>query len=406
MSRNKTIAVVGTFDTKGKELSYIKNVIESLGADTLCIDTGIFETDFDIDITCGELAREVDADIHKLRERNDRGENVDTQCRALEKLLPRLYAEDKIDAAISAGGSGGTSIVAPAFRALPIGVPKIIVSTMAASSTGHTYIGESDLILIPSIVDVAGLNSISTQIYDNAAKAIVGMASLEHENTHENKPLIAATMFGNTTPAVNYAREYMEEQGYEVLVFHATGSGGKTMEHLIDQGFFDGVLDITTTEWNDELFGGVLAAGPNRLESAGKLGVPQIVSVGAIDEINFGHIDTLPEAMKSRNIYKHNPMVTLVRTTPEENKAVGEKIAEKLNMSNGPTVLIYPLKGNGYLSEEGMPFYDAEADAALLQALRDNLDPEKVTLIELDTHINNKEFGEACAKKLLELLGK
>ena len=402
--QDKVIAVVGTFDSKGEELNYLRESIEALGVSTFSIDTGTFDHKFKVDVSNKELAEIVGEDLQKLQEMNNRGHNVETMKNALEIILPKLFQEGKFDAVISMGGSGGTSLVSPAMRALPIGVPKVIISTMAASSSGHTYIGESDLVLFPSIVDVAGLNSISTQIFNNAARAIVGMVGLQNETKVEHKPLIAATMFGNTTPAVNYAREYMEKRGYEVLVFHATGSGGRTMEHLISQNYFEGVLDITTTEWNDELFGGVLNAGPERLDAAAKTATPQIVSVGALDEINFGSIETLPEEFKSRNIYKHNPSVTLVRTKVEENIAVAKKIAEKLNATEGPTALLFPLKGNGYLSEEGSPFYDEEADKALLDTLKKNLNPEKVELIEIDSHINTQEFGESCAKKLLELI--
>ena len=402
MAKDKVILLAGTWDSKGKELDYIRKCIESLGTKTLTLDTGVFDPDFEVDIPNSEVALAGGGDIKELQEKNDRGTSMEILMNGFSVLSHKLYAEGRFDGVIGIGGSGGTSLIAPGMRALPIGVPKIIVSTMAASSNGHAYIGESDLILIPSIVDVAGLNSISTEIFANASKAIVGMVNYEIEQTHEHKPLIAATMFGNTTPAVNYAREYLENEGYEVLVFHATGSGGRTMEHLVDQGYFEAVLDITTTEWNDELFGGILNAGPQRLEAAIENAIPEIVSVGAIDEINFGERETLPEEFKDRNIYQHNQTTTLVRTTAEENALVGKKIAEKLNKAIASTTLIYPLKGNGYLSEEGMPFYDKEADQALYDAIRANLDPDKVEFVEIDAHINTKEFGEACAKKLLE----
>lgn len=403
---NKVIAVAGTWDSKGKELSYVKELIEELGLDTLTIDTGVFSTDYQIDVSSAEVASAVDADIEKLRKNDDRGPAMDALSKGFEKLAPKLYEEGKFDGIISLGGSGGTSLVSLGMQAFPVGVPKVIVSTMASSSSGHTYIGESDIVLFPSIVDVAGLNSISTKIFDNAVKAVVGMVTYEHDVVEETKPLIAATMFGNTTPAVNFAKDYLEARGYEVLVFHATGSGGRTMEHLIQSDLFEGVLDLTTTEWNDELFGGVLNAGPNRLEAAATTGTPAVVSVGAIDEINFGERASLPEKFQDRNIYQHNPTVTLVRTTPEENKQVGEKIAEKLNTSTGPTALLFPLKGNGQLSEEGLPFYDADADERLRQALDSNLDKDKVQYEELDLHINSQEFGEAAAQKLLDLMGK
>ena len=401
---NKVIAVAGTWDSKGQELNYLKEVIEDLGVSTYTIDTGVFAHDYEVDTTNRTLAESVGEDIEVMRNDNDRGKSMDILSRGFAEVLPKLYEEDKFHGVISLGGSGGTTLVASGMQALPIGVPKVIVSTMAASSNGHTYIGESDIVLFPSIVDVAGLNSISTTIYDNAVKAIVGMVTLEHENIQEAKPTIAATMFGNTTPAVNYAREYLQDRGYEVLVFHATGSGGRTMEHLIEQGYFTGVLDLTTTEWNDELLGGILNAGPTRLEAAANTGTPQVVSVGAVDEINFGARNSLPEKFQDRNIYQHNPSTTLVRTTVEDNKLVGAKIAEQVNKTTGPTAFLFPLKGNGHLSEEGMPFYDADADEALRVAITDNLDMAKVEYIELDVHINTEEFGVTAAKKLIELI--
>jgi uncharacterized protein (UPF0261 family) len=279
-----------------------------------------------------------------------------------------------------------------------------MVSTVASGNV-QQYVGTSDIVMMPSIVDVSGLNSISTKIFTNAALAIAGMVSLEHkEIAQEKKPLVAATMFGVTTPCVDAVREFLEEKGYEVLVFHATGTGGRVMERLIEEGYFKGVLDITTTEWCDELVGGVLAAGPNRLEAAGKHKVPQVVSVGALDMVNFGPIDTVPEKFKGRKFYKHNPTVTLMRTTVEENKKLGEIIAEKLNKAEGPTVLMLPLKGVSMIDAEGQPFYGPEEDKILFDTLRENIDRSKVELIEMDAHINDKEFALTAAKKLLELM--
>ncbi|WP_430114244.1 Tm-1-like ATP-binding domain-containing protein [Paenibacillus macerans] len=250
---------------------------------------------------------------------------------------------------------------------------------------------------------MAGLNSISTKIFSNAVFAMAGM--LEHEVTKvEKKPLVAATMFGVTTPCVETAKAYLEEQGYEVLVFHATGTGGRTMEGLVRSGYFQGVLDLTTTEWCDELFGGVLNAGPNRSEAAGLCGVPQVVSVGACDMVNFGPIDTVPERYKHRNLYKHNPSVTLMRTTAQENRTVGEKLAEKLNLASGESVLILPLKGVSMIDAEGQPFHGPEEDLALFDALRANLDRSKVELYELDAHINDDSFALNAAKKLIAMM--
>jgi len=402
----KTIAVAGTFDTKGKEFLYVKELIEELGLKTYMINTGVFNSEIEVDVSNKEIAKEAGYDIEDIVSRRDRAMATEALSKGMELLIPRLYAEGKFDGIISFGGSGGTSLVTPAMRALPIGVPKMMVSTMASGNVSQ-YVGTSDIIMMPSIVDVAGLNKISKTIFKNAVLAIagmVGMADKIKEVEEDEKPLIAATMFGVTTPCVDFAKEYLEERGYEVLVFHATGTGGKTMESLIDAGFFKGVLDITTTEWCDEIVGGVLGAGPNRLEAAGRNHVPQVVSVGALDMVNFGPIDTIPEKFKSRNLYKHNPTVTLMRTTVEENIKFGQKIAEKLNASFGKTVLILPLKGVSMIDAPGQPFYGSKEDEALFDTLKNNIDTDKVNIVEMDNNINEKAFAQRAAEELIKML--
>lgn len=402
----KTIAVAGTFDTKGKEFLYVKELIEELGLKTYMINTGVFNSEIEVDVSNKEIANEAGYDIDDIVSRRDRAMATEALSKGMELLIPRLYAEGKFDGIISFGGSGGTSLVTPAMRALPIGVPKMMVSTMASGNVSQ-YVGTSDIIMMPSIVDVAGLNKISKTIFKNAVLAIagmVGMADKIKEVEEDGKPLIAATMFGVTTPCVDFAKEYLEERGYEVLVFHATGTGGKTMESLIDAGFFKGVLDITTTEWCDEIVGGVLGAGPDRLEAAGRNHVPQVVSVGALDMVNFGPIDTIPEKFKSRNLYKHNPTVTLMRTTVEENIKFGQKIAEKLNASFGKTVLILPLKGVSMIDAPGQPFYGSKEDEALFDTLKNNIDKDKVNIVEMDNNINEKAFAQRAAEELIKML--
>ena len=402
----KTIAVAGTFDTKGKEFLYVKELIEELGLKTYMINTGVFNSEIEVDVSNKEIANEVGYDIDDIVSRRDRAMATEALSKGMELLIPRLYAEGKFDGIISFGGSGGTSLVTPAMRALPIGVPKMMVSTMASGNVSQ-YVGTSDIIMMPSIVDVAGLNKISKTIFKNAVLAIagmVGMADKIKEVEEDGKPLIAATMFGVTTPCVDFAKEFLEERGYEVLVFHATGTGGKTMESLIDAGFFKGVLDITTTEWCDEIVGGVLGAGPDRLEAAGRNHVPQVVSVGALDMVNFGPIDTIPEKFKSRNLYKHNPTVTLMRTTVEENIKFGQKIAEKLNASFGKTVLILPLKGVSMIDAPGQPFYGSKEDEALFDTLKNNIDKDKVNIVEMDNNINEKAFAQRAAEELIKML--
>lgn len=398
----KTVGIIGTFDTKGTEFRFIKNLIEARGLKTFCIHTGVFEPKFEPDISNAEVAAEVGADIGKIVEKRDRATATDVLSRGLGTLLPRLFAEGKFDAVFSAGGSGGTSLAAPAMRALPIGIPKMIVSTMASGNVAQ-YVGTSDIMMIPSIVDVEGLNDISKRVYTNAVNAICGMLSLPTEIESDGEPLLAATMFGVTTPCIKIAKEYLEKQGYEVLVFHATGAGGKTMESLIESGYIKGVLDMTTTEWCDEIVGGVLNAGPHRLEAAGKMGIPQVVSVGALDMVNFGPWDTVPEQFKDRKLYKHNPTVTLMRTTADELKQIGGVIAEKLNMAKGKTVLMLPLRGVSGIDVEDGPFYDPAADEVLFDTLRNKVS-DGIEIIELENAINDEEFAVAAAEKLISLL--
>lgn len=399
----KTIAIAGTFDTKGNEYAYVKELIESLGFGTFTIHTGVFEPIFEPDVSNKEIAEAAGIDIETLVTKKDRALATEMLSKGMEKLIPELYKQGKFDGIISFGGTGGTSLVTPAMRKLPIGVPKVMVSTVASGNTSQ-YVGTSDIVMIPSIVDVAGLNSISTKIFTNAVFAIAGMLKFENKKVVEKKPLVAATMFGVTTPCVTAASKYLEDRGYEVLVFHATGVGGQTMESLIDDGFIEGVLDLTTTEWADEIIGGVLNAGPHRLEAAAKNNIPQVVSVGAIDMCNFGPYETVPEKFKGRNLYKHNPTVTLMRTTVEENESIGKKIVEKLNMAKEKTVLFLPLKGVSAIDVEGEVFYGAEEDKMLFDTLREGVNKDIVEIVEMDCAINDIKFAKAAAQKLIDLM--
>lgn len=398
----KTIGIIGTLDTKGREFGFIKELIEERGFKTCCINTGIFEPQFEADVSNSEILQAAGVEISKILAQRDRAAATAAMARGLRLLLPKLYEEGRIDAVISAGGSGGSSMAAPAMRALPIGVPKILISTMASGDVSQ-YIETSDLIMIPSIVDVEGLNDISRKIFTNAVNAICGMLHYPSETATDGKPLIAATMFGVTTPCIKIAKEYLEKQNYEVLVFHATGAGGKSMESLIEAGFIKGVLDLTTTEWCDEVVGGVLSAGPHRLEAAGKAGIPQVVSVGALDMVNFGPWDTVPSQFRERKLYKHNPTVTLMRTTPEELSVIAKRIAEKLNAAVGQTTLMLPRKGVSAIDVEGQPFYDPEADAVLFNTLKQSVNLN-IEVVEMDCAINDEAFALAAAKKLISLL--
>lgn len=401
----KTIAIAGTFDTKGAEYLYVKELIESLGLGTFTIHTGVFEPTFKPDVSNTQVAEAAGMDIKTLVDKKDRALATEVLSKGMEKLVLKLYKQGKFHGIISFGGTGGTSLVTPAMRALPIGVPKVMVSTVASGNTAP-YVGASDIVMMPSIVDVAGINSISTKIFTNAVFAIAGMVKFENTKVVDKKPLIAATMFGVTTPCVTTATKYLEKRGYEVLIFHATGIGGQSMEALIAGGFIEGVLDLTTTEWADEIIGGVLNAGPYRLEAASKNHIPQVVSVGALDMCNFGTYDTIPKKFERRNLYKHNPTVTLMRTNVEENEAIGKKLVEKLNMAKDKTTLMLPLKGISGIDVEGQPFYGVEEDKMLFDTLRNGVNKNSVEVIEMNCAINDVEFAEAAAQKLIDLMNK
>lgn len=400
----KTIAIAGTFDTKGKEFAYVRDLIQSLGLGVFSINAGIYEPEFTPDVSNAEVAAAAGYSIEQLADKHDRALATKVMSEGMEKLVPKLYEEGKFDGILSFGGSGGTSLVTPAMRALPIGVPKLMVSTMASGNVSQ-YVGTSDIIMMPSIVDVSGLNSISTKIFSNAVFAMAGMVSHTFRAHGESKPLVAATMFGVTTPCITAAQKYLEDRGYEVLVFHATGTGGRTMESLINAGFIKGVLDLTTTEWCDEIVGGVLNAGPDRCGAAPSKGVPLVISVGATDMVNFGPWETVPEQFAGRNLYRHNPTVTLMRTTQEECRQIGEKLAEKINLSKpGKTVLMLPLGGVSAIDAPGQPYYGPDEDKALFDTLRAKVDTDKTQIIELDNNINDVAFAEAAAQKLIDLM--
>lgn len=399
------VVLLGTLDTKGQEFKYIKDVVESSGSQTLVIDAGVKgKPFFTPDISNEEVARAGGTPLEELLARNDRGLAVDVMMHGAARIVKKLYEEGEIAALISLGGSAGTTIGTHAMQALPVGVPKLMVSTLASGDT-RPYVGVKDVTMMYSVVDISGLNSLSRKILGNAALAVAGMAKGTLPRTvEEEKPLVAATMFGVTTPCVTTAREYMESKGYEVLIFHATGAGGKGMESLIEGGFIQGLLDITTTEWCDELVGGVLSAGPKRMEAAGKAGIPQVVSVGALDMVNFGPPETVPEKFKERLFYQHNPTVTLMRTTVEENRQLGKIIAGKLNASKGPTALFLPLKGVSLIDIEGQPFWNPEADQALFDTLRSEINPQVVEIIEMDTDINDPVIARAMVDKLISMI--
>jgi uncharacterized protein (UPF0261 family) len=395
-----TVLLVGTLDTKGDECAYLRDRLRIAGVDALIADAGVLDAPrCQPDVTREQLAEEIGVDVVSLAAARDRGKAVATMADAAAALARRLHDEGRIHGVLGAGGSGNTAIATRAMQALPVGVPKLVVSTMAAGDTA-VYVGGSDVTMMASVTDVAGINSISARILANAAAAMAGMVLAPAPPSDGERPLIGATMFGVTTPCVTAARDALEERGYEVLIFHATGTGGRAMEALVDGGFLAGVLDATTTELCDDLVGGVLSAGPDRLEAAGRAGIPQVVSVGALDMVNFGARDTVPPQFEDRNLYVHNPTVTLMRTTPDECAELGRRIARKLVAANGPVALFMPLAGVSMIDAEGQPFHDPAADAALFDALRDGVAGSSVELIELDLNVNDPEFAQAMADKL------
>jgi uncharacterized protein (UPF0261 family) len=399
----KTIALIGTFDTKGEEFSFLRDRIESAGPRTIMIDVGVLGgPPFAADVTQAEVAAAANEDLAALQKERDRGRSVTVMARGATVILARLHAQGAIHGVAALGGSAGTTIATAAMRALPYGFPKLMVSTLAAGDT-KPYVGTKDICMMPSVLDISGLNQVSRRILSNAAGAICGMVAAEPVRALDNKPIIAATMFGVTTPCVTEARRVLEQRGYEVLVFHATGTGGQAMEQLIEDGAIQAVLDLTTTELADELAGGVMSAGPNRLQAAGRKGIPQLVCPGAIDMVNFGPVETVPLQFRSRNLYVHNPTVTLMRTTPEECAQIGRITAARLNRASGPVTVLIPLQGVSAIDKAGGPFHSPEALHSYCRALKTTLS-SAIKLVELDAHINDESFARAAADLLLESL--
>jgi uncharacterized protein (UPF0261 family) len=391
-------------DTKGVEHAYVADLIRQRNHDVLVIDVGTLgHPKLQPDINRLEIAAAAGAVLADLVVGRDRGEAVAAMSRGAPVVLHRLFMEGRIDGVISLGGGGGTAIATAAMRALPIGFPKMMVSTLASGNVAP-YVGVKDIVMFPSIVDIAGLNRISRVLLARAAGAICGMVEALPPPDSE-RPIIVASQFGNTTPCVDLARQELEAAGYEVLVFHATGVGGRTMESLIEAGLVAGVLDVTTTEWADELVGGILTAGPTRLEAAARHGVPAVVSTGCLDMVNFGPPESVPPKFEGRRFYPHNPQVTLMRTTPEENSQLGRIMAEKLNLSRGPISVLLPRRGGSLIGAPGGPFHDPAADAALFSSLKERLRAD-IPVHELDCGINDPEFAKACARELLSLLKK
>lgn len=397
---NKRILLIGSLDTKGEEFSYVQQLIRDRGDETIIIDTGILgDPAIKPDIYASEVAVAGGGTIHELRENKDRARAVDVMLSGVQKLVPRLYQKNLFDGVLSLGGGTGTNIATAAMRELPLGVPKVMVSTLASSDVS-AFVRDKDILMLYSVADIAGLNRISRQIFTNAVGAVCGMVG-QNVDIRKDKPLIAATMFGVTTPCVTRFRKRMEKAGFEVVIFHATGSGGRAMEALIDDGYFDGVADFTTTEIADEVVGGFISAGPERLDAAIRAKIPQLISCGALDMVNFFEYESIPDEFRSRNLYKHNPTVTLMRTSPAESERIAGFIAEKLNSADAPVTVLLPLKGVSEIDKEGLPFYDLEADTKLFDTLKKKLD-SRISIVEIDAHINDTDFSDKAAEEFLK----
>lgn len=397
------VALLGTLDTKGLEYDYVRARVQAEGCEAILIDAGVRgEPLIKPDVTRDAVAKAAGTEVAALAAAGDRNAAIEAMARGATAIVLDLYRQGRLHGILGLGGAGGSVLATRAMQALPVGVPKLMVSTLAAGDT-RPYVGQVDITMMYSVVDISGINRISERILSNAAAAIAGMARAyaAFQPSGASRPLIGATMFGVTTPCVTEARQTLEARGYEVIVFHATGTGGKSLENLISAGFFAGVLDVTTTELADELVGGVLSAGPDRLEAAGRLGIPQVVSLGALDMVNFGPADSVPDKFKGRRFHQHNATVTLMRTTPEECAELGRIIARKLNQAKGPVSVFIPLKGISMIAVEGKSFHDPAADRALINNLKAGL-REGIEVIEMDMDINDPRFAQAMAARLDE----
>lgn len=399
----KTIVIVGALDTKGDDFRYVKGLIEGAGLATLVVDFGVMgPPGFEPDVSREEVAAAAGADLARLTSGVHKDEAMGAMAAGLAVVVGRLHAEGRVDGILGMGGSGGTSIATSAMRALPVGVPKVMVSTMGGGDVS-AFAGTKDITFMPSVVDVAGLNRISRTIYANAAGAIAGMVGMEAPAEAADRPLVVASMFGNTTRAVDYAKGIVEAAGYEVLVFHATGTGGRTMEGLIADGYVAASLDITTTELADEICGGVLSAGPDRCMAASRAGIPAVLVPGCVDMANFGALETVPERYRDRNLYAWNPNITLMRTTPDENRRIGERIAAAASAATAAVAILLPLRGVSMLDSEGHEFWDPDADGACFDAIRSGV-REGIPIIEVDANINDELFSGKVAETLLGML--
>ena len=402
----KTVLLIGAMDVKSDEYGYVKTLLEDAGLKTVIMNFGTYKSQSNLqsDIHGRDIALAGGVPIDEIREKKDPALAMRVMCDGVRELTPKVFSKGTFDGILGMGGSGGTSIISAAMQTLPIGVPKVLVSTIASGNTS-AYVGLKDITMIPSIVDVAGINKISKIIYRQAAGAMIGMLDIGLEETSDDKPIIAASMFGQTTPCVTRCAEKLKNDGYEVLIFHGSGTGGKTMETMVNDGLIAGVLDITTTEWADELVGGVFAAGPDRLDGPGKFNLPHLIVPGCIEMVNFGAPETVPKKFKDRTFYQSKPTVTLMRTSINENKKMGEIFAEKINKAPQNKAVLIPTKGWSVVGAADGPFHNPEADKAFLDILKANLD-SSVPVYEEDMHINDDSFSDKALQLFAELMKK
>ena len=398
-----SVFLFATLDTKGHEAAFLRDLLESWDVRVTLVDVGALGTPaVAADISRERVFELAGTTLDAVREKADRGDAVTLAAQGAARLSADAHTRRELAGVLGLGGSAGTTIGTAAMKVLPIGVPKVMLSTLA-SGTVRQYVGDKDIFMLNAVVDLLGLNRISRQILSEAARAMAGLVTYPAPAAEPaDKPLVAATMFGVTTRCVEQARDLLEQAGYEVLVFHATGNGGQAMESLIGEGFISGVLDVTTTELADEAVGGFLTAGPDRLTAAAAAGIPQVVSTGALDMVNFFAPDSVPARFRDRTFYRHNANVTLMRTTAEESARIGADIAKKLSRAIGPVSVLLPARGVSAIDKAGQPFDDPAARAALHRAIRDGLPDGAVR--ELDVHINDPEFARAAAETLIGLM--
>jgi uncharacterized protein (UPF0261 family) len=404
--RAPAVVLLGTLDTKGQEYARLAELVAAAGGRPLLVDAGIGQSDAHTlapGVDAETVARAGGADLAVLRSDGDRAAAVAAMEKGAAEIALGLHAERRLDGIVALGGSGGTAIATAAMRALPFGVAKLMVSTLASGDVSD-YVRGVDITMSYPVVDPVGENAVLDTVLRSAAGAIVGMAraGMTGGPARPGRPVVAATMFGVTTAGVTAARTRLQDEGYDVLTFHATGVGGDGMERLIASRRVDAVVDLTTTELADELVGGIHPAGPERLRTAGRLGIPQVISVGALDIVNFGPLQSVPAQFAGRRLVRHNPHVTLMRTTPDECAVLGRRLVERARAARGPVVILLPLRGISALAVVGGPFHDPAADAALFDAIRDGCG-ESIELRELDLQINDPAFGQTAAECLLEL---